>query len=100
MSFFLKFDSQEDEKLLQETQKFQAECALKFPNRQCVTTVIDISGKTVFITRYLKPLNPPQELLSAYPSNPQATAVSIQGQSGLVVEWFQNVNILSSYHVS
>ncbi|KAI5945893.1 Coiled-coil and C2 domain-containing protein 2A [Manis javanica] len=69
-----KFDSQEDEKLLQETQKFQAECALKFPNRQCVTTVIDISGKTVFITRYLKPLNPPQELLSAYPSNPQATA--------------------------
>ncbi|XP_058402745.1 coiled-coil and C2 domain-containing protein 2A isoform X2 [Diceros bicornis minor] len=69
-----KFDSQEDEKLLQATEKFQAECALKFPNRQCLTTVIDISGKTVFITRYLKPLNPPQELLSAYPNNPQATA--------------------------
>lgn len=75
--FFLKFDSQEDEKLLQATEKFQAECALKFPNRQCLTTVIDISGKTVFITRYLKPLNPPQELLNAYPNNPQATAVSI-----------------------
>ncbi|XP_070118751.1 coiled-coil and C2 domain-containing protein 2A isoform X3 [Equus caballus] len=69
-----KFDSQEDEKLLQATEKFQAECALKFPNRQCLTTVIDISGKTVFITRYLKPLNPPQELLNAYPNNPQATA--------------------------
>uniref|UniRef100_A0A8C3YRA8 Coiled-coil and C2 domain containing 2A n=2 Tax=Catagonus wagneri TaxID=51154 RepID=A0A8C3YRA8_9CETA len=69
-----KFDSQEDEKLLQATEKFQAECALKFPNRQCLTTAIDISGKTVFITRYLKPLNPPQELLSVYPSNPQATA--------------------------
>ncbi|KAM6150477.1 coiled-coil and C2 domain-containing protein 2A isoform 1-T1 [Erethizon dorsatum] len=69
-----KFDSQEDEKLLQATEKFQAECALKFPNRQCFTTVIDISGKTVFITRYLKPLNPPQELLNAYPNNPQATA--------------------------
>ncbi|XP_047653935.1 coiled-coil and C2 domain-containing protein 2A isoform X1 [Phacochoerus africanus] len=69
-----KFDSQEDEKLLQATEKFQAECALKFPNRQCLTTVIDISGKTVFITRYLKPLNPPQELLGAYPNNPQATA--------------------------
>ncbi|XP_014644368.1 PREDICTED: coiled-coil and C2 domain-containing protein 2A [Ceratotherium simum simum] len=69
-----KFDSQEDEKLLQATEKFQAECALKFPNRQCLTTVIDLSGKTVFITRYLKPLNPPQELLSAYPNNPQATA--------------------------
>ncbi|XP_037685350.1 coiled-coil and C2 domain-containing protein 2A isoform X2 [Choloepus didactylus] len=69
-----KFDSQEDEKLLQATEKFQAECALKFPNRQCLTTVIDISGKTVFITRYLKPLNPPEELLNAFPNNPQATA--------------------------
>ncbi|XP_055963271.1 coiled-coil and C2 domain-containing protein 2A [Sorex fumeus] len=69
-----KFDSQEDEKLLQATEKFQAECALKFPNRQCFTTVIDISGKTVFVTRYLKPLNPPQELLTAHPNNPQATA--------------------------
>nr|XP_012593019.1 coiled-coil and C2 domain-containing protein 2A isoform X4 [Microcebus murinus] len=69
-----KFDSQEDEKLLQATEKFQAECALKFPKRQCLATVIDISGKTVFITRYLKPLNPPQELLNIYPNNPQATA--------------------------
>ncbi|KAL2780018.1 coiled-coil and C2 domain-containing protein 2A isoform d [Daubentonia madagascariensis] len=69
-----KFDSQEDEKLLQATEKFQAECSLKFPKRQCLTTVIDISGKTVFITRYLKPLNPPQELLNVYPNNPQATA--------------------------
>ncbi|KFO25778.1 Coiled-coil and C2 domain-containing protein 2A [Fukomys damarensis] len=69
-----KFDSQEDEKLLHATEKFQAECALKFPSRQCLTTVTDLSGKTVFITRYLKPLNPPQELLNACPSNPQATA--------------------------
>ncbi|XP_039097482.1 coiled-coil and C2 domain-containing protein 2A isoform X2 [Hyaena hyaena] len=69
-----KFDSQEDEKLLQATEKFQAECALKFPHRQCLTTVTDISGKTVFITRYLKPLNPPQELLDDFPDNPQATA--------------------------
>ncbi|MBZ3882573.1 Coiled-coil and C2 domain-containing protein 2A [Sciurus carolinensis] len=69
-----KFESQEDEKLLQATEKFQAECALKFLNRQCLTTVIDMSGKTVFVTRYLKPLNPPKELLNAYPNNPQATA--------------------------
>uniref|UniRef100_A0A8C2NWP7 C2 domain-containing protein n=1 Tax=Capra hircus TaxID=9925 RepID=A0A8C2NWP7_CAPHI len=69
-----KFDSQEDEKLLQATEKFRAECALKFPNRQCLTTVVDVSGKTVFVTRYLKPLNPPQELLNAYPNNLQATA--------------------------
>uniref|UniRef100_A0A452T2U2 Coiled-coil and C2 domain containing 2A n=1 Tax=Ursus maritimus TaxID=29073 RepID=A0A452T2U2_URSMA len=72
--FFLKFDSQEDEKLLQATEKFQTECALKFPHRQCLTTVTDISGKTVFVTRYLKPLSPPQELLDARPNDPQATA--------------------------
>ncbi|XP_031197991.1 coiled-coil and C2 domain-containing protein 2A isoform X2 [Mastomys coucha] len=69
-----KFDTQEDEKLLQATEKFQAECALKFPHRQCLTTVTDMNGKAVFITRYLKPLNPPQELLNVYPNNPQATA--------------------------
>ncbi|XP_051056151.1 coiled-coil and C2 domain-containing protein 2A [Phodopus roborovskii] len=69
-----KFDSQEDEKLLQATEKFQNECALRFPQRQCLTTVIDMSGKAVFITRFLKPLNPPQELLSVHPNNPQATA--------------------------
>lgn len=82
-SLFLKFDSQEDEKLLQATEKFQAECALKFPNRQCLTRVVDISGKTVFITRYLKPLNPPQELLNTHPNNPQATAVSISQPIGV-----------------
>ncbi|XP_034861163.1 coiled-coil and C2 domain-containing protein 2A isoform X2 [Mirounga leonina] len=69
-----KFDSQEDEKLLQATEKFQTECALKFPHRQCLTTVTDISGKTVFVTRYLKPLNPPRELLDACPNSPQAMA--------------------------
>ncbi|EDL37591.1 RIKEN cDNA 5730509K17 [Mus musculus] len=72
--FQARFDTQEDEKLLQATEKFQAECALKFPQRQCLTTVTDMTGKTVFITRYLKPLNPPQELLHVYPNNPQATA--------------------------
>ncbi|EDL99956.1 rCG36040 [Rattus norvegicus] len=72
--FQARFDTQEDEKLLQATEKFQAECALKFPQRQCLTTVTDMNGKTVFITRYLKPLNPPQELLNVYPNNPQATA--------------------------
>ena len=84
-SFLLKFDSQEDEKLLQATDNFRAECALKFPNRQCPTTVLDLSGKTVFITRYLKPLNPPPELLNAHPSNPQATAVSIPSPPALLL---------------
>lgn len=80
--FFLQFDSQEDEKLLQAAEKFQAECASRFPQRQCLTTVIDMSGKTVFVTRFLKPLNPPQELLSVHPNDSQATAVSVAPTSG------------------
>ncbi|CAN2388550.1 protein localization to ciliary transition zone [Pristimantis euphronides] len=69
-----KFDSREDEKLLQASEKFQSEVALKFPNRQCLTTVTDINGTTVFVTRYIKALKPPQQLLDADPSNLQATS--------------------------
>ncbi|XP_040413141.1 coiled-coil and C2 domain-containing protein 2A isoform X3 [Cygnus olor] len=69
-----KFDTQEDEKLLQAAEKYEAECTSKFPSRQCLTTVIDLNGKTVFITRYVKPLNPPQELLDACPDSSQTTA--------------------------
>uniref|UniRef100_A0A8C5TLA4 Coiled-coil and C2 domain containing 2A n=1 Tax=Malurus cyaneus samueli TaxID=2593467 RepID=A0A8C5TLA4_9PASS len=69
-----KFDTQEDEKLLQAAEKYEAECTSKFPSRQCLTTVIDLDGKTVFITRYIKPLNPPQELLDAVPDRSQAAA--------------------------
>ncbi|XP_064916643.1 coiled-coil and C2 domain-containing protein 2A isoform X4 [Columba livia] len=69
-----KFDTQEDEKLLQAVEKYEAECTSKFPSRQCLTTVIDLNGKTVFITRYIKPLNPPQELLDAVPSSSQTAA--------------------------
>ncbi|XP_069833527.1 coiled-coil and C2 domain-containing protein 2A [Dendropsophus ebraccatus] len=69
-----KFDSREDEKLLQAAEKFQIEAALKFPSRQCLTTVTDINGTTVFVTRYVKALKPPQELLDADPNNVQATS--------------------------
>ncbi|XP_053314268.1 coiled-coil and C2 domain-containing protein 2A [Spea bombifrons] len=67
-----KFDSREDEKLLQVAEKFQYEAATKFPRRQCLTTVTDINGTMVFVTRYIKPLNPPQEFLDANPNNTQA----------------------------
>ncbi|XP_050194356.1 coiled-coil and C2 domain-containing protein 2A isoform X1 [Myiozetetes cayanensis] len=69
-----KFDTQEDEKLLQAAEKYEAECTSKFPSRQCLTTVIDLDGKTVFITRYIKPLNPPQELLDAVPNRSHTAA--------------------------
>ncbi|XP_039985612.1 coiled-coil and C2 domain-containing protein 2A isoform X2 [Xiphias gladius] len=71
-----KFDSQEDERLLQASETFEREAAQAYPDRPCFTTVIDLNGKTVFITRYIRPLNPPQELLDAFPNNPQeATAL-------------------------
>uniref|UniRef100_A0A3Q3M014 Coiled-coil and C2 domain containing 2A n=1 Tax=Mastacembelus armatus TaxID=205130 RepID=A0A3Q3M014_9TELE len=66
-----KFDSQEPEYLLQASERFEREAAQKYPDRPCITTVIDLNGKTVFITRYIRPLNPPQELLDAFPNNPQ-----------------------------
>ncbi|XP_040896220.1 coiled-coil and C2 domain-containing protein 2A isoform X2 [Toxotes jaculatrix] len=65
-----KFDSQEDERLLQASEKFEREAAQGYPDRPCITTVIDLNGKTVFITRYIRPLNPPQELLDVFPNNP------------------------------
>ncbi|KAM9295524.1 coiled-coil and C2 domain-containing protein 2A isoform 3-T3 [Morus bassanus] len=72
--FQARFDTQEDEKLLQAAEKYEAECTSKFPSRQCLTTVIDLNGKTVFITRYIKPLNPPQELLDAVPNSSRTAA--------------------------
>ncbi|XP_049575241.1 coiled-coil and C2 domain-containing protein 2A isoform X4 [Syngnathus scovelli] len=68
----LKFDSQEDERLLQAAERFERVAAAEFPGRMCTTTVVDLSGKTVFITRYIRPLNPPQELLALEPQ--EATA--------------------------
>ncbi|XP_029282132.1 coiled-coil and C2 domain-containing protein 2A isoform X2 [Cottoperca gobio] len=71
-----KFDSQEDERLMQAAERFERDAAQSYPDRPCVTSIIDLNGKTVFITRYIRPLNPPQELLDAFPNNPQeATAL-------------------------
>ncbi|MED6257535.1 hypothetical protein ATANTOWER_026185, partial [Ataeniobius toweri] len=66
-----KFESQEDERLLQASERFVKDAAESYPDRPCITTVTDLSGKTVFITRYIRPLNPPQEFLDAFPNNPQ-----------------------------
>lgn len=64
-----KFDSQEEESLLLATDRFEREAAHSHPDRPCFTTVIDLSGKTVFITRYIRPLKPPDEILNMFPSN-------------------------------
>ncbi|XP_035763493.1 coiled-coil and C2 domain-containing protein 2A isoform X1 [Neolamprologus brichardi] len=66
----MKFDTQEDERLLQASERFERDAAQRYPERPCITTVIDLSGKTVFITRYIRPLSPPKELLDEFPNNP------------------------------
>ncbi|XP_053178319.1 coiled-coil and C2 domain-containing protein 2A [Scomber japonicus] len=72
-----KFDSQEEEHLLQAAERFERDVALGYPDRPCICTVIDLNGKTVFITRYIRPLNPPQELLDAFPNNTQETTALV-----------------------
>ncbi|XP_029939889.1 coiled-coil and C2 domain-containing protein 2A isoform X2 [Salarias fasciatus] len=67
----MKFDSQENERLLQASDRFEKEAAQGYPDRPCITTVIDLNGKTVFITRFIRPLNPPQEFLDAFPDKLQ-----------------------------
>ncbi|KAK7919322.1 hypothetical protein WMY93_010606 [Mugilogobius chulae] len=55
---------EKEESLLQAAERFEREAARSHPDRPCLTTVIDLNGKTVFITRYIKPLNPPLDLIS------------------------------------
>ncbi|XP_076840623.1 coiled-coil and C2 domain-containing protein 2A isoform X3 [Brachyhypopomus gauderio] len=68
-----KFDTQETERLLLACELFEKDAHKRFPDRPCVTTVVDLNGKTVFVTRFIQPLTPPQELLEAFPSSPQET---------------------------
>lgn len=55
------FSSSEDENLLQYCKNWQSELERKWPSRTFKTTVIDITGKLVFITRFFKALAPPAE---------------------------------------
>ncbi|KAA8589671.1 hypothetical protein FQN60_013036 [Etheostoma spectabile] len=72
-----KFDSQEDERLLQASERFEREAAEGYPDRPCITTIIDLNGKTIFVTRYIRPLNPPKELLDASLDDPQETTALV-----------------------
>ncbi|XP_066527206.1 coiled-coil and C2 domain-containing protein 2A isoform X2 [Hoplias malabaricus] len=68
-----KFDTQEVERLLLACEIFEKDASQRFPDRPCLTTVVDITGKTVFATRFIRPLAPPKELLDAFPNNLQET---------------------------
>ncbi|KAL3869795.1 hypothetical protein ACJMK2_042432 [Sinanodonta woodiana] len=58
-----KFSSAEHEKLLAHAENWQQNFETKFPQREILTTVIDVNGKSVFVTRYFKPLKPPDEFI-------------------------------------
>ena len=75
----VQFDSNEDEKLLELAEKWQSELVNKHPKREYKTTVVDINGKSVFITRYFKGLKPPEEL-AVEGGTPQQHAVRIWGK--------------------
>lgn len=89
-----QFDTQEVERLLIASEVFEKEASRRFPDRPCLTTVIDINGKTVFVTRFIRPLNPPQELLDAFPSSPQETAVRPHTHSFCLCHSFSVVILL------
>ncbi|XP_077980820.1 coiled-coil and C2 domain-containing protein 2A-like [Glandiceps talaboti] len=59
-----KFDTTEDEKLMYHAETFQTMFEKKYPKREVLTTVMNIDGKSVFVTRYFKPIKPPDEILN------------------------------------
>ena len=62
--------------MLEVADRWQCGLEEKFPGRVYKTTVVDMNGTSVFITRYFKGLKPPDELMNENTS-PQQTAVSI-----------------------
>ncbi|KAH0504452.1 Protein CC2D2B [Microtus ochrogaster] len=66
-----EFSDQMD--ILQRAQTFTRNCKAMFPNRRVVTTVFNGEGMQVFVTRYIKALNPPQQLLDIFLQDSNAT---------------------------
>ncbi|XP_055977033.1 protein CC2D2B [Sorex fumeus] len=52
--------------VLQRAWTFKKGCKAEFPNRRIVTTVFNEEGIQILVTRYIKALNPPQQLLDMF----------------------------------
>ncbi|XP_008049873.1 protein CC2D2B [Carlito syrichta] len=63
--------------VLQRAQMFKNNCKAMFPNRRIVTTVFNDEGIQFLVTRYIKALNPPQQLLDLFLHDSNATLVLI-----------------------
>ncbi|XP_032985861.1 protein CC2D2B [Rhinolophus ferrumequinum] len=59
-----KFSDQID--VLERAQIFKKDCKAVFPNRRTTTTVFNDEGIQILVTRYIKALNPPQQLLDLF----------------------------------
>ncbi|XP_023564843.1 protein CC2D2B [Octodon degus] len=66
-----KFSDQVD--VLQRAQIFKSNCKTMFPNRRIITTVFNDEGIQTLVTRYIKALNPPQQLLDIFLHDSNAT---------------------------
>lgn len=64
-NFLFQFATTEDEKLLQYADNWEKTLNAKFSDREYKTTVIDVNGKTVFVTRYFKALEPPPDIFGS-----------------------------------
>lgn len=60
----LQFESMESEQLLLEVDRYLAEVEKKFPRRNFTATVVNLEGVSIFVTRYIKALKPPEEILA------------------------------------
>lgn len=58
-----QFESNESEDLLDAAAKYMEQVEKSFPTRTFTTAVIDVNGKHVFVTKYFKPLAPPDSVL-------------------------------------
>ncbi|XP_034876441.1 protein CC2D2B [Mirounga leonina] len=66
-----KFSDQTD--VLERAQIFNKTCKAMFPNRRITTTVFNGEGLQILVTRYIKALNPPQQLLDMFFHDSNAT---------------------------
>lgn len=57
-------DSDEDDTLLEHCKKWKAELEEQFAERVFKPLAIDLSGKWVLVTRFLRAVKPPKELIS------------------------------------
>lgn len=64
---------------MQYADKWQQEIEACFPKRHYKTSVIDVNGKNVFLTRFFRALKPPPEILEK--ATESAQSVSIMSHS-------------------